>query len=112
MPAKVGIHAIAQKKKRRGWFACADHDGRGDRAYRSTLTADGTTFSLWLCPKPVRSGDRSSAPADKIHDQDDQEDDNEHVEQDLSDAGGSARDTTETKQAGDKSYDKSHKRIV
>jgi hypothetical protein len=60
----------------------------------------------------VCSGDWSSAPPEKIHDQDDQEDDNENVKQDLSDPGSRSCDATETKQAGDKGYNQSHERVV
>ena len=62
--------------------------------------------------RPVRSGDWSPSPAEKIHDQDDQEDDNEDVEQELSNAGSGACYATETQKAGNKSDDKRYKRVI
>ena len=39
MPTEVGIHAFSLCKQRRGWRACACHDGGGDRADVSNPTS-------------------------------------------------------------------------
>ena len=60
----------------------------------------------------VRSRDGSSAPAHKVHNQDDQEDNNEHIEQDLGDARRCAGDTAETEKSGDEGDDESDECVI